>query len=121
MMGIWFMGAALLPFASGFPFPLLVLVPAQLCMGFALTAYSINQISLRQALTPDALLGRVNATRRVLVFGMIPLGALAGGALGEAFGLHTALVVAAVAALAAFAYAALSPLARARGLVLSEP
>ena len=113
---LWFAGAALVPLAGHAPLPpLLVLVPAQALIGFALTAYSINQISLRQALTPDALLGRVNATRRVLVFGVIPIGALAGGAIGEALGLRAALMAAAAVSFLAFVYAAASPLRTTRG------
>ena len=50
--------------------------------------------STRQAvLVPYRLLGRVIASRRFLVFGVIPLGALLGGALGQAYGLRAALVV----------------------------
>jgi hypothetical protein len=55
--------------------------------------YSINQITVRQAIVPYRLLGRVNASRRFLVFGVIPLGALLGGALGQAFGLRQALII----------------------------
>jgi hypothetical protein len=44
-------------------------------------------------MVPYRLLGRVNASRRFLVFGVIPLGALAGGALGQAVGLRPTLFV----------------------------
>jgi predicted MFS family arabinose efflux permease len=56
----------------------------------------VHVISLRQAVTPDGMLARMNATYRTLTYGMIPLGALLGGLIGEAFGLQTALVVGAV-------------------------
>jgi hypothetical protein len=46
-----------------------------------------------QALTPSRVLGRVNATRRVRVFGGQPIGALAGGLVGEALGLAPAIVL----------------------------
>jgi MFS family permease len=48
--------------------------------------YAISAVSLRQRRCPSALLGRVNATMRLLVMGMFPLGALAGGALGDSLG-----------------------------------
>jgi MFS family permease len=48
--------------------------------------YNINQVSLRQAITPDRVQGRMNATMRTIVWGTIPLGALAGGVLGSAIG-----------------------------------
>jgi hypothetical protein len=44
-------------------------------------------VSLAQRLTADALLGRVNATYRLLGLGTMPLGALLGGALGSVAGL----------------------------------
>ena len=42
-------------------------------------------------MTPPALLGRVSATLTTATFGMRPLGALAGGLAGEAFGLQLAI------------------------------
>ena len=48
---------------------------------------------LRQALTPDHLLGRMNASYRTISYGAIPLGALTGGALGQWLGLRPALFV----------------------------
>ncbi|WP_181802228.1 MFS transporter [Streptomyces shenzhenensis] len=46
----------------------------------------VAQSSLQQALTPDPLLGRMNATARFVSWGGIPLGALLGGASGSLFG-----------------------------------
>lgn len=53
--------------------------------------YAITNVSLRQRLCPERLLGRVNATMRVLVLGLFPLGALVGGLLGEHIGLRATL------------------------------
>jgi len=109
-------GAALTPLAGLVAVPaLLVVTVGQSGTGLSLTLFSVNQISLRQALTPDALLGRVNATRRVFVFGAIPFGALAGGVLGETFGLREALVAGAAASLISALYALASPLRRRGG------
>ena len=88
--------------------PLLAL--AQISAGIGRSIASINQISLRQAITPDRLLGRVNASRRLLVFGIIPFGALLGGILGESLGLRAALFVGAGIQVLGFIYTALSPL-----------
>ncbi|MEW2417646.1 MFS transporter [Streptomyces sp. NPDC046866] len=44
-------------------------------VGAGAVVYNVAQISLRQSVTPPELLGRVNATMRTLVWGMIPLGA----------------------------------------------
>jgi MFS family permease len=91
---------------------LFVLV-GQLLRGLGLPLFAIPQRTLRQALVPDEMLGRVNATWRFLVFGAQPAGALLGGALGTALGLRSALVGGGLVMFAAVAWAAVSPL---RGL-----
>ncbi len=58
-------------------------------------AYNITQVSLRQAITPARLLGRMNASMRFLVWGTIPVGACAGGAMGTQIGLRPTLRAAA--------------------------
>jgi predicted MFS family arabinose efflux permease len=95
-------------------FGVVVLGVAQVLFGWGLQTFSVTQISLRQAVTPRHLLGRVNATRRVAVFGIQPVGAVVGGALASAFGLRTALLVAAVIQVVALATILLSPLRDAR-------
>ncbi len=75
---------------------LALLAAGQLIVGAGGLIYGINQISLRQALTPEELHGRVNATIRFIVFGAAPLGSLLGGLLAEAIGLRSTLVVAGV-------------------------
>ena len=71
--------------------------------------YNVNQVSLRQAITPNRLQGRMNATMRFLVWGTIPIGSLLGGILGEAIGLRPTLVVAALGSQLAFLWLTLSP------------
>jgi hypothetical protein len=51
-------------------------------------------MSLRQALIPHALFGRVQGAYRTVVWGAIPLGSLTGGLLANAFGLRTVFVAA---------------------------
>jgi MFS family permease len=77
----------LIPLASG-SYAIAFLVIAYLVYGFAGLALNITGISLLQAITPDRLLGRMNASRRFVVWGVIPLGGLAGGALGSHIGLR---------------------------------
>jgi predicted MFS family arabinose efflux permease len=71
-------------------------------------------LSLRQQVTRDEILGRVNATVHVLVDGVAPLGALAGAALAVAFGNRDTLLVAAIGILLARAWLILSPLSSLR-------
>jgi predicted MFS family arabinose efflux permease len=73
------------------------------------TVYEINQVSLRQALAPERLLGRVNASMRFVAQGALLLGSLTGGLLGELIGLRTTLVMGACGALIAALWPALSP------------
>ncbi len=47
---------------------------------------SINQISVRQRITPGHLLGRMTAARRFVIFCMAPVGAMAGGWMGAHLG-----------------------------------
>jgi len=61
-----------------------------------ITIYMINELSLRQRLVPNQLLGRANATSAFLAQLTAPFGALIGGALGERFGTRTALTIAAL-------------------------
>jgi len=59
--------------------------------------------------TPDRLLGRLNATRRFIVWGVIPLGSLTGGALASLVGLRPTLWVDAIGGSLSFLPLLLSP------------
>ncbi len=65
---------------------------AHFLVGFGPMLWLICQTTVRQLVTPPELLGRVNATIQVAIYGMRPLGALLGGWLGAAFGYETAVV-----------------------------
>ena len=108
---LWCVSSLVIALAAG---PLIVVVPlllaAQVVRGIGIPVYSINQITVRQAILPSRLLGRVNATRRFLVFGVIPIGSLLGGALGQAVGLRPVLLIGAALQGLALLWLALSPL-----------
>ncbi len=76
----------------------------------AVTLLGINQMRLRQAVTPDGLQGRVNASRYVLVYGVQPIGALLAGALASQFGTTQTLLITAAIEVVAFGVAVASPL-----------
>lgn len=79
--------------------------------------YGINYLSLRQAITPDRLMGRMTATMRFLTVAMAPLGSLAGGVLAEHVGLRTTLLTVGVLGLVLSAASVLwSPVRRHRAL-----
>ncbi len=66
-----------------------------LIAGFAAVSWNIITVSFRQRITPDELLGRMNATYRLFAWGTQPLGALLGGIVAELFGLPAVFVLAA--------------------------
>lgn len=85
----------LVPLAGGAPVVAVgLLVLAQLLGDGLLAVYFTAELSLRQAITPDHLLGRTNASLQVLIGGVAPLGTLAAGALGEWIGPRLTLLIA---------------------------
>ena len=62
--------------------------------GFAVTMWNVVTVSLRQRVVPAHLLGRVNSVYRMLGWGLMPLGALAGGFVAHAAGLRAPYIVA---------------------------
>jgi MFS family permease len=63
--------------------------------GVSTIVWNVIVVSLRQRISPDHLLGRVNAGYRLLAWGSMPLGALLGGTLGELFGVRAVFLLAA--------------------------
>ncbi|WP_026555628.1 MFS transporter [Arthrobacter sp. 35W] len=78
---------------------LVMLVVAEFLASFATLVYNIMQVTMRQRVCPPRLLGRMNASIRFAVFGVMPLAALLAGLLGQSLGLAGALWVAAAGGL----------------------
>jgi MFS family permease len=106
---IWLAGGAL-------PLAVPLLIASQLIGDAAMTAALIAEHSLRQTITPDRLLGRVNASMSVLGQGIGTLGMLAGGALAELIGLRATAGVAVLGIALSGALVLISPLRRQREL-----
>jgi MFS family permease len=87
----------------------LVLLLSQALFGFSAPLWDVNALSLRQAMTPDRLLGRVNAAASVVAFGTAPVGSLLAGWLGETIGVRSALLAMALFTLLATLRAYHSP------------
>ena len=80
----------LIPLAQyGFAIPLLF--ASMFVTSFVIPVYNINQVSLRQAIVPDRLQGRMNATVRTIIWGTNPIGAFIGGIIGSTYGIVPAL------------------------------
>jgi MFS family permease len=110
--------AGLVLAAAGGPMAAIALfvAVASLVSGLGPPLYGVPQRTLRQALVPNEVQGRVNATWRFVVFGVQPLGAVLGGVLATAIGLRAALIVGSATMLLAVTWAASSPLRSLREL-----
>jgi MFS family permease len=101
----------IIPLTSGpVSIQMVLLISAQCLRGIGAPIYNINQLSVRQMITPDRMLGWVNASRRFIVFGISPIGALLGGAFGELIGLRWTLVTATAVMLVGLLNLVYSPL-----------
>jgi Transmembrane secretion effector len=90
---------------------------AMLVFDFGAVLFGIAYLSLRQAITPDRLLGRMTATMRFLTVASAPVGALAGGAIAAVIGLRATIFGAATLGMLLVAVAAAwSPVRRYREL-----
>ncbi len=86
----------LVPLAALVPGPALVLASGEFLLGIARAILNVNQLSLRQAMTPDHLQGRMSASIRFLMWSVVPVGALLGGFAAVRFGLVQTITFAAV-------------------------
>ena len=88
-----------------------------LMVGFLLGAlfgniFNVNQLSLRQAITPERLQGRMNSVVRFMYWGPQPVGMVIGGALGSVVGLRETLFFAAGGAALTMVPLVLNPIRR---------
>jgi MFS family permease len=105
--------AALIGDASALP---IVIVTGSL-IGFSSLVFNITQVSARQALCPEHLLGRMNASIRFFVWGVMPISALLAGAFATLFGLAPVLFVGAAGAVLSIWFIFVSPLRGMKNIV----
>jgi len=99
----------LVPLAQyGFAIPLLIV--SFFIGSWVNPVYNINQVSLRQAITPDRVQGRMNATVRTIIWGTIPIGAFIGGTIGTVYGVLPAIWVGIAVSLLAGAWILAGPI-----------
>lgn len=91
------LASLLIPIAQG---PLWVVAPmlgvCTVIFGAGVTVYSVNNVSLRQLLTPPQFLGRVNATTRLLTLGCRAPAALVAGSMAQLLGVRQTIACATV-------------------------
>jgi predicted MFS family arabinose efflux permease len=118
---IWLIPLLTWPFTLALPFITdgwgLVLPMVGLAVNvFGIVVYNVGQVSYRQAICPDHLLGRMNASIRWVVWGSTPLGALLGGALGAWIGIVPTLWVSLIGSVLGMLWVLFSPLRTMRDL-----
>jgi MFS family permease len=97
-------------------FPIPFLVVAGLLIGLSAVIYNINQVSFRQAITPMAMQGRMNASMRFMVWGPIPIGQIVGGTIATVVSIPAALWVGGLGSLLAVVPLLLTPVRRLRDM-----
>ena len=99
---------------------LALIAAAGFAMGGSGTIYNINQVSLRQAITPEAMSGRMNATMRWFVWGTMPIGSIIGGIIGETLGVRAAILIGGAGASLAFIPLLFGPVWRIKEMPTTE-
>jgi MFS family permease len=112
---MWVSIAAIGPFELMIPtasrdWTLVLLVIGMIGVGYGVVVHNIAQVSFRQSVCPDRLLGRMTASMRFMIWGAFPLGGLAGGVLGELIGVRGTIWVAAIGLSLSGLWLVLSPL-----------
>ncbi|MGH2598190.1 MAG: MFS transporter [Dehalococcoidia bacterium] len=93
-----------------------ILIAYEATFGFGVALFGVNSHGLRQIVTPVSMLGRMQASGAVAALGSVPLGALTGGALGEAIGVRPAIAIGAAGALLSVPWLFFSPVRSLREL-----
>jgi MFS family permease len=108
---------ALVPLAGG-PHALVLacLFAAEFFGGAGVMVLDVNANPINTAITPDRLRARVTGAHRFVNYGIRPVGALVGGALGATIGLRPTLWIGSLGALLALLWLVPSPIPRLREL-----
>jgi predicted MFS family arabinose efflux permease len=107
----------LVPLASGDKTTVVaMLFAAELLSGMGVMLLDIVGGSIQAAVIPDDLRARVSGAHRTINYGIRPVGALLGGALGATLGVHPTLWIASVGALGGVLWLLVSPIPRMRTL-----
>ena len=91
-------------------FRLLIIGVALFIISIGNPIYNINQVSLRQIITPNRLQGRMNATMRTIVWGTIPVGSFLGGIFSASLGIVPTLIIGSLISGASFLWIVLGPI-----------
>ena len=106
----------LVPLAATLPreYAIVLVAAAEFISFFTILTYNITQVTARQRLCPKPLLGRMNASIRFFVWGVMPIGSLIGGWLGSTFGILPTMWIGAVGTLLSAGFVVFNPVSRLR-------
>jgi MFS family permease len=93
-----------------------MLLATQFVESFTVLTYNITQVTARQRLCPPRLLGRMNATIRFFIWGVMPISSLIAGWIGNVYGVTTAMTIGAIGVLFSSAWVVFSPIRTMREL-----
>jgi len=93
--------SAVIPALTPHPVPVLLSLAASGAFGMI---WNVITVSLRQRISPDEMLGRVNAGYRMFAWGTMPIGALFGGFIAEVFGFEAVFWLAGIAMISLLAF-----------------
>lgn len=108
LSGVAIVGMALM---AVFPdIAIVIFVISEFLFSFSVLVYNITQVTFRQRICPPALLGRMNASIRFVVWGVMPIGGIASGLLSTAIGVEPTIVIGAIGSVLACGFVVFSPL-----------
>jgi MFS family permease len=113
---IWMPAGFVMPLAGTVIDPMVAVIVYMFLTSFGVVLYNVAQVSFRQRLCPRPMLGRMNASIRFIVWGVMPIGGFLGGVLGHQFGLRSVFWIEAFGAVLAAMPVLLSPLLGMRDL-----
>ena len=116
LAGVAIVGLALMPVFPDAAVP--IFVGSEFLYSFSVLVYNITQVTFRQRICPPRLLGRMNASIRFVVWGVMPIGAIASGLLSTAIGVELTIAIGAVGSVLACVFVLFSPLLGMRELPL---
>lgn len=113
--------AFLIPVAALVPnVALPILMFAEFGLSFTVLVYNITQVTMRQRVCPPRLLGRMNASIRFVVWGIMPIAGVLSGVLGTGIGVVPTMWVGAICGVLACGFVVFSPLMGMRTLPTEE-
>ncbi|MGH3404868.1 MAG: MFS transporter [Streptosporangiaceae bacterium] len=99
----------------------IILACSHFLYGINIAMFNVTAITMRQTVTPRPLLARMNASYRMVLWGVPLFGSLLGGVLGEVAGLRLALVISVVAMISPVLWIFFSPVFRLREMPSGPP